>query len=212
MIIKKPFLPIFRTALASCGVLLFSSVMSAAPITGGMTTVALDSTTLATLQSLFTIGAVLPTNLTMAGGIATVNFPITGGDTSSGMIQHSGGLTLTGVSTPAGVGTELVTQNYLIDLNTSKLTSEVIVNGGTPLMDVPLFDIGSGDALTVDSTLASELVTLFGVPNLTGAPVGTATVSPSTTSTPEPVSFALVGAGLLVAFGLVRRKQSHSRT
>ena len=210
MIIKKSFLPILRTGLASCSVLLFSSILSATPITGGMTTVALDSGTLATLQSLFTIGTVPPTMLTMPEGVATVDFPITGGDTSTGMIQHSGGLSLTAVSTPSGVGTEVVTQNYLIDLNTNKLSAEVIVNGGTPLMNVPLFDIGAGDALTVDATLGSELVTLFGVPNLTGAAIGTATVSPSTSSTPEPASFALVGAGLLAAFSLIRSKHARS--
>ncbi len=194
-----------KTLTAACGVFALSSMLNATPITGGVTTVSLSSSTLSLLQSLFTIGTVAPTMLTTPGGVATVNFPITGGDTSTGIIDHSGGLTLTGVSTPSGVGTTVTTQNYVIDLNTAKLTSEVIVNSGAPLMNVPLFDIGAGNSLTVDSALAGELVTVFGVPNLVGATIGTATVSPLTSATPEPSSIALLALGI-PAVWLLRKK------
>ena len=196
-----------RAILTSCGILLLSSMLPAATITGGMTTVTLDSGTLTTLESLFTIGTVPPTMITSSAAGTVVNFPITGGDTATGMIDHSGGLTLTGKATPAGVGTEVITENYVINLNTLMLTSEVVVNGGTPMMNVPLFNIGAGDALTVNSTLAGALTSVFGVPNLTGAPVGTAKVSP-TTATPEPASFALLGGGLLAAFAYRRSKKA----
>lgn len=208
MIPTKSLAGIFpKAVVASCGIALFSSMLAAAPITGGMTTVALDSSTLATLESLFTIGTVPPTMLTTPGDVPTVNFPITGGDTSTGIIDHSGGLTLTGEATPTGIGTEVWTANYVINLNTAMLTSEVSVNGGTPMMNVPLFDIGAGDVLTVDKALAGDLSTIFGLPNLTGATVGTATVSPST-ATPEPASFALASAGLLAALLFAARKKS----
>ena len=192
--------------LASCGVLICSAAMQAAPITGGMTTVALNSSTLATLQSLFTIGTVPPTALMMPGGVATVNFPITGGDTSTGMIDHSGGLTLTGNSTPTGVGTMVTTENYVINLNSSLLSAEVLVSGGTPMMNVALFNVGTGGVLTVNSTLGTDLASIFGVPNLTGATIGTATVSPTTSATPELSSFALLGAGLLASLFVFRRR------
>ena len=192
--------------LAFCGVLICSAALQAAPITGGMTTVALDSSTLATLQSLFTIGTVPPTALTMPGGVATVNFPITGGDTSTGMIDHSGGLTLTGKSTPTGVGTMVTTENYVINLNSSLLSAEVLVNGGTPMLNVLLFNVGTGGVLTVNSTLGADLASIFGVPNLTGATIGTATVSPITSARPEPSSFVLLGAGLLASMLAFRRR------
>ena len=196
---------ISKAIIASCGIAVFSSLLAAAPITGGVTSVALDSSTLATLEALFTIGTVPPTMLTTPGGVPTVNFPITGGDTSTGIIDHSGGLTLTGKATPMGIGTEVWTANYVINLNTAILTSEVSVNGGTPILNVPLFDIGAGDVLTVDKAIAGDLSTIFGVPNLTGAIIGTATVSPST-AVPEPESFALAGLALLASLTLTRKK------
>jgi hypothetical protein len=170
--------------LAACGTLIFSA-----------------------LQSLFSIGTVPPATLNGT----TVTFPITGGDTSTGMITHSGGLTLTGTTTPMGVGTMVAAEDYVINLNSLVLSGNVSVNGGAPMMGVALFDIGSGDVLTVDSALAGALTSVFGVPNLAGATVGTATVSPITgggAATPEPASFALVGGGLLAAFQLLRKRRA----
>lgn len=128
---------------------------------------------------------------------STATFPITGGDTTTGIIDHSGGLSFTNESNSATI------ENFVINLNTLSLSGEVIANGGTPTMNVNLFDIGSGDTLTINSALASDLSSVFGVPNLTGATVGVATVSPVTASpVPEPstVAFLSLGAVLLARF------------
>jgi hypothetical protein len=194
---------------ATVSLLAFSAVLAATPITGGTTSVALDSGTLATLQSLFTIGTVSPATLGSSGGSTVATFPITGGDTSTGMITHSGGLTLTGTTTPTGVGTEVSATNYVINLNTMLLTGDVSVNGGSA-MSVSLFDIGAGNVLTVDTALAGALTSVYGVPDLTGATIGTATVSPVTGAVPEPSSIALMSAGLLAGFGLLRKRIANS--
>lgn len=73
-------------------------------------------------------------------------------------------------------------------------------------MRVNLFDIGVGNALRADFALATELSAVFGVPNLTGATVGVATVSPVTATVPESADFAL---GLL---GLAAQECDHLRS
>ena len=70
------------------------------------------------------------------------------------------------------------------------LSGEVVANAGTPMMNVDLLNIGAGNTLAVNSTLVTDLSALFGVPELAGATVGVATVSPITTSAvPEPSTF-----------------------
>jgi hypothetical protein len=163
---------------------LFAGSAQPAAIVGGRTSVALNSSFVGAVTGAgITPAAVAPG--TLMGTTAT--FPITGGDTTTGIIDHSGGLSFT-----AGTHSAVI-ENFVIDLNTMLLSGEVIANGGIPAMGVHLFDIGSGDTLTIDSTLATDLSAVFGVPNLTGATVGVATVSPITGSAvPEPSTFGLL--------------------
>lgn len=166
-----------------------------ATITGGTTSVALDSTFVSTVTGAgITPAAVAPGMLTGT----TATFPITGGNTTTGIIDHSGGLSFTKGTSSA------VLENFVINLNSMLLSGEVIANGGSPMMNVNLFDIGSGDTLTINSTLASDLTAVFGVPNLTGATVGVATVSPITTPTPEPSALAFLALGGVLLLGMRR--------
>lgn len=181
--------------------LLCTGSAQSATITGGMTSVALDSGLVATVTGAgITPAAVSPGTLTGT----TVTFPITGGDTTTGIIDHSGGLSFTQGSRSA------VLESFVIDLNTKLLSGEVIANGGTPTMGVDLFDIGAGDTLSINSALATDLSAVFGVPNLTGATVGVATVSPITASAaPEPSAISLfaLAAMILGAMRLVTRRR-----
>ena len=167
-----------------------------ATITGGTTAVALDSTFVATVTAAgLTPGAFAPGMLTGT----TATFPITGGDTTTGIILHSGGLSFT-----RGTNSAII-ENFAIDLNALLLRGEVIANGGTPAMNVNLFNIGIGNTLTINSALASGLSNVFGVPNLTGATVGVATVSPMTASpVPDPSALALLSLGGVLAVVLRR--------
>lgn len=167
-----------------------------ATITGGTTSVALDSG----FVSVVTGAGITPAAVTpgMLSG-TTATFPITGGDTMTGIINHSGGLSFTKGADSA------VIENFVIDLNTMLLSGEVIANGGSPMMNVNLLNIGAGNTLTVNSTLASDLTAVFGVPDLTGATVGVATVSPITASpVPEPSALALLALGGMILAGICR--------
>ena len=167
-----------------------------ATITGGTTSVALDNTFVSTVTGAgITPAAVAPG--TLMGTTAT--FPITGGDTTTGIIDHSGGLSFTNASNSATI------ENFVIDLNTALLSGDVIANGGAPIPSVNLFNIGSGNALTINSALATDLSAVFGVPDLTGALVGVATVSPLTAAdVPEPSALGLAGVGVLLLAGCCR--------
>ena len=87
--------------------------------------------------------------------------------------------------------------------NAGKLTGDLIA-GGTTSNNVPFFDIGAGNALTLDATLAAGLSSVYGIANLTGAPVGTATINAS--AAPEPRDAALIGIGILGLLAFLRRK------
>jgi hypothetical protein len=173
--------------------LLCAPLIHSATITGGTTAVTLASTFVSTLaQAGITPSAVPPG--TLAGTTAT--FPITGGDTTAGIIDHSGGLSFTQGSNSATI------ENFVINLNSMLLTGELIANGGTPMMGVNFFNIGAGNTLTINSILANDLSTVFGVPNLTGVSVGVATVSPVTSAVPEPADFGLLICGISALIGI----------
>jgi hypothetical protein len=183
-------------ALLALGGLVFSSPASATAITGGTTSVALNAGTVTALVGLgFSIAPVAPATLT---GLEAV-FPITGGDNTT-VIDHDGGLAFTKGGTTADI------ENFVINLATDKLSGDLVA-GGVTTHNVTFFDVGAGGALTLDGTLAGDLSSVYGIPNLTGASIGTATVD--ATTVPEPGSLALLGLGSLV--GLVAASKARSR-
>ena len=177
----------------------FAAFTSAAQITGGTTSVTLDTATVTALTNLgFSITPVAPS--TLAGTPLVATFPITGGD-STMVIDHSGGLAFTLGSATADI------QNFMINLSgpgANTITGQLVAGANT-VNGVTLFDIGTGLSLTLDKQLAADLTSAFKVPNLTGAAVGTASVN-ALTATPEPASLALAGLGLSLAGILVRRR------
>ena len=189
---------IFKTAssaLLMAGLLAaLSGIAGAAPITGGNTSVALNSGTVTALVNLgFTIGPVTPA--TLSGLTAT--FPITGGDTTTD-ITHSGGLAFT----KGGVTTDIT--NFTINLLNGTLFGDV--NGGTT--PTTFFDLGAGGVLTLDPTLAGALVSIYGIPNLSGATIGVATVNANVAPEPSSIGLTLLGALAVCSLLVGRRKTS----
>lgn len=187
-----------HSVLFAAGVLLVSSaVMRADTLVGGETTVALNSSTVATLSSLFSIGVVPPATL---NGLNAM-FPITAATTTT--ITHSGGLSFTGTHTPIGVGTTAAIENFVINLTSGTISGLVVINGTAMLPGVTLFDVGPGLSLTLDSQLAGDLSSVYGIPNLKGAPIGTATVN---AATPEPSTLSMLALGAASMGTMVRRR------
>ena len=191
----------FRTlVLATGSVLLLCSAVMAAPITGGTTTVNLNPGTVTALVGLgFSIAPIAPATANLGSAPPSAAFPITGGDSATN-INHSGGLAFTKDSITADIA------NFVINLagpNAGKLTGDLTA-GGSTTNNVPFFDIGAGNSLTVDAALASGLSSVYGIPNLTGTPIGTVTINAS--AIPEPGDAALVGVGMLGVIVFLRRK------
>lgn len=185
---------------AAAALLLSAPALRADNLVGGNTTVTLNSSTYSTLSSLFSVGVVSPA--TISG--LSVSFPITS-DTAT-TISHSGGLSFDGVSTPMGVGTTTDIENFVINLSNDTISGTVVVNGGTPMNGVTFFDFNSSLNLTLDPTLAADLTKIYGVPDLTGAPIGTAAVNPA--PTPEPSSLSLVVLGMAGVGATIKRRLS----
>ena len=184
---------LLAAAVAAC--LTVPEIGPAQALTGD-TSVALDSSTVTALGNLgFTVAAIPPATLS---GL-DADFPITGGNLSAGLIDHSGGLAFT----KGGVTTDI--SDFVINLNTDVLSG--FVNSGTTL--TPFFDIGAktatGYPLTLDATLAGALTSIYGIPNLTGAPIGDATVT--ITSVPEASTWGMMALGFAgLGFAAWRRK------
>lgn len=180
--------------------LLLSSALAAAPILGGNTTVSLNSGTVSALVGLgFSIAPISPATANLASTPPTAVFPITGGD-STMMINHSGGLSFTNGGATANI------TNFVINLvgaNAGTLTG-TLTAGGSSTNNVPFFDIGAGNALTLNATLAAGLSALYGIPNLTGTPIGTAAIN--ATAAPEPANTALISLGLLGTIVMTRKR------
>jgi len=194
MILLKSF---SAALLAMGGFCAFAPMASATPIAGGTTTVNFVPATITALVGLgFGITPIAPATLNLAGPNAV--FPITGGNTTS-TITHSGGLTFTKGGSSASIS------NFTINLLTSRLTGDLTA-GGSTTSNFTFFDIGAGNVLTIDTALGAGLASVFGIPNLTGTPIGTAVVAAMIV--PEPTTGALTGMAALagLAFALKKRK------
>ena len=124
-------------------------ILNVPTLTGVQTSVTLDPSLLPTLASLHVTPA--PTGsatLTMPGGAATLNFPITGGPVTiynkgavtpyvQGIVNHDG----SGLSFTAG-GKTLTVENFAINPGTSMLTAQVKQMNDA---SIPLFFLDGSD-------------------------------------------------------------------
>jgi PEP-CTERM motif len=186
--------------------ILFTSPARAAAIIGGGTAVTLTAApTLAGLGLSFApFGSA---SAVVNGGIPTVTFLVTGGvvndATGKAVIRHDGsGLNFTAAGKALSIG------DFVINTTTNVLTGKV-VTGGSTLLDVPLFNIGSGLSLTLTSQGAGAFTTVFGAPNLTGATIGTASTNIVTAvaAIPEPASWGMMLLGFAVVGGAIRTRR-----
>lgn len=183
----------------------------ALPIVGGLTSVTLTAAPVLIGAGL-SVGGIGAAMLSPGStGIPLAYFPVTGGSidtvTFAGSIEHAGsGLSLASPTTTVSL------TDFVINTSTLLLSGSVAV-GSMPLGVVPLFNIGlSGSpsspfSLTVTPTAGAALATVFGIPNLAGAQLGTANTIPITV-VPEPATVASMLAGLaMLGLVLARRRR-----
>ncbi len=195
-----------KFSLAAACALLIPCLALCTPISSGSTIIVLDRSTIEGIQFNIYIGPLAPAGLGVSGSNDALAFPIVGGDTTTGLIDHLGGIEWTGnPSARTGNGTIFDTENFIFNLNSDVVTGEATVNGGLP-STLPLFDVSGPNFLLIDSGLASELSMLYGIGNISDEIFGTFTISPVLMATPEPMSFTLLIAGLLATGLFLRRK------
>jgi len=181
MFAKKTLLTI--ASVAAISTITTSVALAAVAPTGkarGATTVTLDQGTIGAVVGLgLSPAPASPGVLGTDGADLKASFPIVG-NMNDGKIKHTGGLTLT------GGGTVLSLTNYTIDTNSWVLTAAAAVDG-EDVGRIPLFDLdatptqsgcAANASLSLTDTAAAALTAVFGAPDLTGAPFGTACVAP----------------------------------
>jgi hypothetical protein len=168
-------------AVTVAATLAFAASAPAAPL-GGKTVLAPEAATFDTLAGAGV--TVSPTGDASAGsrGIA---FPITGGrfdaDQVAGKVEHDGGLSF------AGNGTSLTLENFVVKVGAKNVIRAEVAGGGhVRLADLDLdrakikqrggkLVISNVDVLLAGRA-AAALSAVFGLPDLRGADLGTATV------------------------------------
>ena len=156
----------------------------------GSTDVTADGDTVALLVGAGITPAVIPPATVTPGG--DFSFPITGGRTDvktfAGEIRHSGGISLTQETHGSGDMNVLNLTDFTINID-GEPDLTAIVNGGPRVsildldlagltVDVDPLDITLGNvAANFSADAATALTDTFGVPNVTGAPLGIATVN-----------------------------------
>jgi len=185
----------------------------AAPIAPvGTTDVTVDGTVLALLGS---AGVAANPIDPATQSVATFSFPITGGDTDTLTITHSGGVEFSrGASF-------LSASNFVINGSGGTVSATVdgsidLFNGGP--IEAAIFDLAAVDdqsdpitaTLLINSTLNDVFSATFaeGDLGLTGAPFGVASTSPETVApVPVPAS-ALLLVGALGGLAALRRRRA----
>ena len=195
----RPSFGLLCASMAALGIV----SASAAPITGGSTSVTLTSAPTLTAAGV-SVAPFGTATLQTSGTFPVATFPITGGTASGSdlVIDHDGsGLDLSKGGSIASI------QNFVIDTAAGTVSGDAYDNSAF-VADIPLFTIGSGLTLSLTSQAAGALTTVLGLPNLTGLEIGTATTDPTIgAAVPEPATLPLLvlGAVAVVAANRFRR-------
>lgn len=216
---RKPFY--FIVALCTATLLFLAPSPSRADSVSGDTTVVFSASTAASLSGMgLTITPLGKASFDDSS--LTLLLPITSGTIgASGDIFNSDG---SGFSVSNG-SVDVTFRNLVVNTATGTLSGNMHF-GSTQINEVTIFDIGPDGALTLDAKAAADLSTAFGMTNLAGTNVGTASISiplstgdpvgskGGVTSAPEPSSLALLASSALVlaALALFRRNRSQLRT
>jgi hypothetical protein len=176
--------------------LLFATASAfGAPIVGGVTGIIFNSD----FNALgLTVTAVSPAVFIDPAYV----FPMTGGDTVTPIVFHSGGLELSNGTSVIGLA------NFTIDPSLTML-GDVALDGSPLATQAPLFTLASSMAVSLTGASASLLNDTFGTGLADGQEIGTAFMFPEVPGggeVPEPSTAALVMAG--VAGLLVARKRA----
>jgi hypothetical protein len=137
---------------------------------------------------------------------ATFMFPIIGGDLSTLVIEHSGGVRL------ASSAATIEVTDFIIDGGAGTVTGTV--NGGASALLFTLADVDLSGPITADLVITADLNQALGDtfaggddPGLTGVVFGAGTTSPVPAPIPLPAGAPLLLAGL-AAFAVLRRRKA----
>jgi len=168
--------------LSLIGTLAFSASASAAKL-GGKTTLAPQAATFDTLAS---AGVTVAPSGQASAGSNGIAFPISGGrfnvDKVSGKVKHKGGLTF------SGNGTSVTLQGFVVKVGEKNVIRARVAGGGhVRLADLDLDKakikqrggklVISNVGVLLAGRAAKALSATFGLPDLRGADLGTATVN-----------------------------------
>ena len=170
-------------AVAMIAMLAFVPAASAAKISGGKTVLQPKAST---FEALADAGVTVAPSGDARANANGIVFPITGGRANpaapNAKIKHDGGLTF------SGAGTAVTLQDYIVRIGKKNVIDSHVAGGGGA---VRLADLGLGKAkikekggrvivgkvkVKLARKAAKALSATFGLPNLTGAPLGKATV------------------------------------
>jgi hypothetical protein len=168
-------------AVVMIAALAFAAAAPAANL-GGKTTLAPNTATFDTLAS---AGVTVAPSGKASAGSKGISFPISGGnfnaDSLTGKIEHKGGLTFT------GNGTELTVKRFVVKVGAKNVIRAEVAGGGhVRLADLDLDHakikqrngklLISNVGVSLAGKAANALSAVFGLPDLRGADLGSATV------------------------------------